>query len=1832
MKTTEYLLRRAAQNLRSASSNINEEEKTALSRAAKLHNQENIPISFARQLARVNAANWDSFLELFLTHKIEKDIAQEIATYSREKQDLIVLLKQNNQLNNEDIEIIITKSAEEQDQILNTLHTKRIRSISLAEKLQSISRSNNSVTHLSFGDSLGDNEIIAISEALEDIKCCIELLEIPRNNFGEQGIKRLFQSLQHENCKVNALLLHNNNIGDAGITALSEAIQHPNCKLTQINLYRTNFSNAGALKLLSAIQHPNCKITSLNISGNNIDEEILQKITDQLQVNSSKANKSNRANQETKTNIETNTAPKKPSRIDQIQFHKVPEKYVKELQNLSAEKFDRFLEIYLDKQVKVEFAIKLIQHGLGLQNDILTFIDVNDPSQFRAELLLSVIEPQNNISSLTFSKSHLSISRTTALSHILQHPNCVIESLSLSFSQINNESLEPIIQILLRPQNLIKNLNLRFNEIGDEGAQRLLSAIRIENSKVISLDLGPTNISKEILRHLEEQIEKNNLRTKNSSNSEPVSSSRLVNLAERIEKTKIQNGKSNTNEPKGLKKIRKFYIGTETAAATIQEDEVGTETVVAMIQEDEVSDENIPIPTEQTNQIPKVLTAEEILQKFEGEFLQNCDDLGQYLNGLQNNIGEFEHQDGADEVSLEKAIAEFESALFLTQKIKPTTNSVLEDIYSNLANFHRIAGNLGDALVNYEKTIELKEKSSPETASLAVAYYQIAQVYHKLDLLSQALKFYGKSFEICKSKSLGNLTASMVKSLENKAIIFSKTGKMQKAIDSQLNVVNFHDNERSDALTVAKSRHILGSIFLANKNFDLALDNFKLELESLKDYPESIEHADCHRNIGNLLFQENLTESALTHYEESLRIQKELGKADDSQNINLYSNLSEIYRSKHEHDKARDCAIKCYDLLTSNKLEDLRFAKCCLIIGEMNRLEGQNQIALKYLLSGLEVADSQSNKSLLTAELSYNIGEIYLSEIDDGRSFNPEKALSSHTKAFKILRLKDPKGKLISDSFLSLGKIYEKRGEYGTAAAYLGNSIKINEQLTPPTDQQKISDIYFDLGLIRRSNEELELALDAFKKSLDIKKQISQKTLEVAQCYQNIADLEFEINSPLSNPEKINEIKTYLKKSLEIRKGHRIANNTTIYLSLSKIAELENNPSEVLANLSLAFQDSKRNGVKNIDDLAIRIAHLSFDQQEYNLTQQYLKFCTPSYETRLLAGKTHQKNNKAKDSCISFLSALEFLPNSEEAKILLRQSFEQICRDKFLDLSLPENLRFFTNIEQKMGDLPNKREILLQALTQENDPEIKANNLAILLNNNSFGSGISHSVISQIAIECQITKTGIPKLCQQIYPRDENKQISLFKSFVEKNAITINDIALIKDFAISLKEEGKCQSFIQNVGNPDIRLTKLDKAEIYGSRLYKKYPNLSQLLDIRISESFSPESISNLREELESDVSNLKVRDIFAYLVNGQRDLELVTTRITSSLTESCRQTLSNSLVPVKNSPYITLDEVGLLQYFTGNLLEKNFQKVGLITTYLRSRIPTIAPLTDDQISSYNFGRSNLFSSEQQQQNITTIFKSLLRDNQPQAQQISSFFEQTFNSPPIHSNHSNKITSFFKNNKWAIAHLFSRDEGIDNFIGIISALGDGCVANISTHFRIAFYQALITQPSDQILYSVLYEKISQKILNSGGDRLGSSATSDNIMNHSAINDSIISPQGLTTALQEEFYKKDSIIRDPRNFIVEEYRRQNSCHKNFEFLANISDVEAAKLAVKTVLESTLTSLVSNQHFNEFTNECRIIEERAKQNLRNSERNPSLVFNPLGFSKFGNNNLDNSTTRK
>ncbi len=148
----------------------------------------------------------------------------------------------------------------------------------------------------------------------------------------------------------------------------------------------------------------------------------------------------------------------------------------------------------------------------------------------------------------------------------------------------------------------------------------------------------------------------------------------------------------------------------------------------------------------------------------------------------------------------EEAVAFYETALDIEQKILPENHSDLASSFNHIGNVYKNIGAYSKALSSHEKALKIRQKILPANHfHLASSYNNIGLVYDNMGDYSKALWSHEKALEI-RQKTLPANHPYLASSYNNIGLVYNNIGEYSKAI-------SFHDKALKIRQKILPAKH-----------------------------------------------------------------------------------------------------------------------------------------------------------------------------------------------------------------------------------------------------------------------------------------------------------------------------------------------------------------------------------------------------------------------------------------------------------------------------------------------------------------------------------------------------------------------------------------------------------------------------------------------------------------------------------------------------------------------------------------------------------------------------------------------------------------------------------------------------------------------------------------------------------------------------------------------------------------------------------------------------------------------------------------------------------------
>ena len=401
-------------------------------------------------------------------------------------------------------------------------------------------------------------------------------------------------------------------------------------------------------------------------------------------------------------------------------------------------------------------------------------------------------------------------------------------------------------------------------------------------------------------------------------------------------------------------------------------------------------------------------------------------------------------------------------------------------------------------------------------------------------------------------------------------------------------------------------------------------------------------------------------------------------------------------------------------------------------------------------------------------------------------------------------------------------------------------------------------------------------------------------------------------------------------------------------------------------------------------------------------------------------------------------------------------------------------------------------------------------------------------------ISVSLGEDEIADFSKIIHPQDDEKRKTLFLRMFEKKITRGETENIPKDQILKLL------SFTDDYAKLEVLLKSFELNEeellrvqdrITHTRYFPLKDMLKQakLCDV-LQENVSDPLLANLSPEMRQELSALCIFN--RSFSRGFPDFYKMSRLFKPEFFQQVRS------VYVENSVNYGKSEEGNLQHLA------TLYQVRQITDCLKKAVQKIG----SPPKHYRFGNSlllqNFYGSEEEISSISNDFIRLTK-SLASANQVVDIFSRILcldeEGKRLLGKESSKLQDFFEGNTREIVYFFAQDQAIDNFSKAILGIGDGCVSNIATQFRMCLYEKLIENPVDRALYVFFREKIVPNAVNDpkrGNDNLNGDPRGIDAFESSVINRKLFAAKALFHGLRNQMDGENK-VSDPWRIIQSE---------------------------------------------------------------------------------------------
>ena len=230
--------------------------------------------------------------------------------------------------------------------------------------------------------------------------------------------------------------------------------------------------------------------------------------------------------------------------------------------------------------------------------------------------------------------------------------------------------------------------------------------------------------------------------------------------------------------------------------------------------------------------------------------------------------------------------------------------------------------------------------------------------------------------------------------------------------------------------------HAVGNLMLNRGAFDKAEVHFKKALDVFSEFKDEINVAKCYKEMGKLCQYREKPDEALTYYQKSLIINKQLGDIKGCDVIVEYQ--ADVYRSKGEYKKALEAVTQLLDQYKDSN-EFRTFCRILKLAGYIYMDNGNNELSKVYLEKAYQYSIKTGESSMamyILCDLGasyYSTGEYETACMYYGQCLDmAEKLDSTYMKAVNLVNLADA---------------FSKKGDLNRSRACINRAATINHNI-----------------------------------------------------------------------------------------------------------------------------------------------------------------------------------------------------------------------------------------------------------------------------------------------------------------------------------------------------------------------------------------------------------------------------------------------------------------------------------------------------------------------------------------------------------------------------------------------------------------------------------------------------------------------------------------------------------------------------------------------------------------------------------------------------------------
>jgi tetratricopeptide (TPR) repeat protein len=310
----------------------------------------------------------------------------------------------------------------------------------------------------------------------------------------------------------------------------------------------------------------------------------------------------------------------------------------------------------------------------------------------------------------------------------------------------------------------------------------------------------------------------------------------------------------------------------------------------------------------------------------------------------------------------EEAIVLYRKAIAVFEKEEPDGSRLCQSYYGLGTSYRRVGLN-DESVECYDKSLQSKVKNKSSTF-LSNCHYSKATSLRCSGNYNQAAVQYQKAIDICERSSPGSGSTVLALSFVGLASFHSSIGEFRQAEDLFERAFAILACLNPDSEAYGSANYHCGMFCTEKEEWDRALDMFKIANQCYLHHGNLEGIAACQREIAMILVQQNRSNTSTeVLLDQALMTLLFNGKRQTVELASTHTARGILYMARSDYKNAQLSFQKSEKILALKAPHSFEFAKMCIAIGELLKAQRDLGAAVGRYEQALSVYDHYHSRS-----------------------------------------------------------------------------------------------------------------------------------------------------------------------------------------------------------------------------------------------------------------------------------------------------------------------------------------------------------------------------------------------------------------------------------------------------------------------------------------------------------------------------------------------------------------------------------------------------------------------------------------------------------------------------------------------------------------------------------------------------------------------------------------------------------------------------------------------------------------------------------------------------